>query len=502
MLLAYVIAWVVSRVISDTNLDAPGDMLESVAWGQQWIWGTVKHPPLMTWIAGAWFTLAPTNDASYHLLAYLVSGLGLLGVYQLARAFGLEKIALAAVLLTSVALPFSNLAVRFNANTVLLIVWPWLAWSWLKAIHEPSYRYAILLGLLAAMSILGKYYSGVILLSIGIATLTTPSGRKWLLSRYCIVAVSSGALLLAPHLYWLLENNFPTFQYLDEKSEGREPGFQSWIRFAFIPLIYCLIPWLFIAWIYAPGESIWIRVKHFSSNLIIAWKPQKAHLPLFILVTGPWLFTLAIGATGAVILRTPFAIPIVFACAILWLVNLNARHQVDLEIVTRKCRNLFAVWLCLVVGLAPVYAWQQANRGAHNFYLPRAAAAQELLAAWNQDTNKLPLKWASGFWPEQTLVSFYGRDDIRILHGLPGQFPATVNEYTKWQTEPGLFVCPLGSEKKPFKSHCPSSVEQWFHSKNLQPRVIEIEVAREGFRFSQRIRFRYRGYIYLPEFTE
>ncbi|MFY7954512.1 MAG: glycosyltransferase family 39 protein, partial [Burkholderiaceae bacterium] len=95
-------------------------MLEGFAWGQVFSWGSFKHPPLVGWIAGLWFSVIPTSDRLYFLLSYLVAAGGLYGVYHLARAVGLGRFALAAVLLQMCALPYTTLAGKFNANSILL----------------------------------------------------------------------------------------------------------------------------------------------------------------------------------------------------------------------------------------------------------------------------------------------------------------------------------------------------------------------------------------------
>ncbi len=216
MLLAYLVVWVVSHVISDANLDQAGNMLENFAWGQQFTWGTSKHPPLIAWVAAAWFAVFPTADGSYHALAYLVSAVGLLGAYHLSIALGLPRIALPATLLLSIALPYSTLAVKFNANTVLLATWPWLAWSWVQAVQRRTLP-ALLLGILASLALLGKYYSVIVLLSLVLASLYTETGRRWLLSRYSVIAAFTTLLLFVPHLVWLVEHDYPTLRYIEGK---------------------------------------------------------------------------------------------------------------------------------------------------------------------------------------------------------------------------------------------------------------------------------------------
>ena len=130
----HVLAWVLAHGIADTNLDSYADMLENYAWGQDWAWGSAKHPPLFAWITGIWFVIFPTTDTAYHLLSYLNVAVGLLGVYRLAQAMDRHDLALPAVVLLSMAFPYSTLAVKFNANAILLSLWPWVAVAWLTSV--------------------------------------------------------------------------------------------------------------------------------------------------------------------------------------------------------------------------------------------------------------------------------------------------------------------------------------------------------------------------------
>ena len=136
LLILNLLVWVVARFISDTNLDPYGDMLENFAWGQEFSWGTHKHPPLIGWVTALWFSILPRNDTAYHLLSYLNVLLGLVGVYRVAIVLGFARVAVPTVLLLAMALPYSTLAVKFNANAILLSLWPWVVFGWLKSQQE------------------------------------------------------------------------------------------------------------------------------------------------------------------------------------------------------------------------------------------------------------------------------------------------------------------------------------------------------------------------------
>ncbi|MCB1644077.1 MAG: glycosyltransferase family 39 protein [Pseudomonadales bacterium] len=497
-LLIYLVIWSVSHMISDANLDPAGNMLENYGWGQEFTWGTSKHPPLMAWITAAWFSIFPTSDSFYHVLAYAVSACGLLGTWFLIHALRLGGLAVPAILLLSMALPYSTLAVKFNANTVLLAVWPWVAFSWANAVNKNTPGSAVLLGLLAAVSVLGKYYSGIFLLTLFMASLVTPAGRNWLFSRYMIIAAFTGLIAVAPHLAWLIDNHFPTLGYVDGKGDG-ETNLERLLRFGLTPFVYWLIPWLIAAWLYSDGANWKARLKEWPRMIMLAWRPPLQRMDVLILAVAPWAITLLIGASGFVVLRSHWAIPIGFTFSMVWLLNLSAISKRDPARVQRGAYIAATVWLVMALVLAPPYTWQQATSGQENFYQPRTLAAETLYQQWQERYPRQPLKWAGGDWPENATLPFYVDNSIRAAHGFPGEFPAVLIPHEGWQDQAGVLLCPLGRVKRPRPTDCPEHAERWLAQKGQHPEPFRFEVFRTGLKFPLEVPFGYIAYPYLPQ---
>ena len=216
----HVLVWVIAHGIADTNLDSYADMLENYAWGQELTWGSAKHPPLFAWVTGIWFTIFPTLDTAYHLLSYVNVAVGLLGVYRLAQAMARPDLALPAVVLLCMAFPYSTLAVKFNANAILLSVWPWAAVAWVYSIRaegREGWTWSIALGVLAALAMLGKYYSGVFLLALFLAAFASHAGRSWFLTAKPWLTLLVFGISLLPHIYWLQGHEFVTLHYVSEQ---------------------------------------------------------------------------------------------------------------------------------------------------------------------------------------------------------------------------------------------------------------------------------------------
>jgi 4-amino-4-deoxy-L-arabinose transferase-like glycosyltransferase len=125
LIVFHVLVWWCVYGLARSNLDAQGDMVETFAWGQSWQWGYWKHPPLSSWVSGAWFAVMPQTDVSYALLASVNAAVGLLGVHAMAREFVDRRWMLACTAAAALTPGLTILAMRFNANALLLSTWPW-----------------------------------------------------------------------------------------------------------------------------------------------------------------------------------------------------------------------------------------------------------------------------------------------------------------------------------------------------------------------------------------
>lgn len=497
----HVAVWVVAHGIADSNLDSYADMLENYAWGQDLAWGSAKHPPLFAWITGLWFAVLPTRDWAYHLLSYLNVAIGLLGVYRLAIAMDRKDLALPAVILLSMAFPYSTLAVKFNANAILLSLWPWVGLAWVQSIQttgRKTWLWAMALGALSALAMLGKYYSGVLLLGIFLSTLVTQKGRAWLLMARPWLSLLVFALGLLPHLEWLRSHDFVTLHYVGEQGGTGGTDWRLLFKFALAPIAYWLLPWLLVTLIWrASGTSVWGTLKAWPQRMWQSWRPHGWVDTLFWFALLPWAITLAFGMSGFVELSLPWAIPIGYGFSLLWLRNLSQQH-IDTPLLTKRLIKCLWVWWAVVLLISPWYAWQQAKNGTDNHYLPRREAAAALLEQWQTRNPNVPLAWVGGQWAESALLAFYGDNRLRVVPEVPDQFPATVHPLPQWEKRAGMLICPMGPVSAPNGSDCPERIKAWLASHQQKPEPIDITVRSEGLRFPLDKPFRYIAFEYLP----
>lgn len=520
LIVAYCLAWALVHWFAYPNLDPYNDMLENFAWGQTFEWGTFKHPPFFVWAVELWFAVMPRSALSYKLLSYVNVAIGLWGVAHLARLMGLRRFAPSAVLLLMWTLPYTTLAAKFNANAILLSVWPWTAVAWLASLRQsgrPGLTASVWLGFLGAVCMLSKYYSGVFLFSLFVTALLRRDMRRWFGSLRPYVALLSLAVFLLPHAWWLWHHDFPTLRYAADQGGGHVE-WHFLLHFALTPLLFVLLAWvpcvLVFAWQASPaGPGRWLSLLRQIPRLAWrSWLPLHWQDTVFWLAALPGAVTLLAGMAGMAELSSPWAIPIIYAFPLLWLRNLEHATSTVATVEgantnTPTMRSLQALqgsaWPVLagVVLVGAVLAVTQASQGKRSYYEANEVAAERMVQGWQQRHPDLPLGWTGGEWAENAMVAFFVSDQVRALPGMPGEWPTTLAPHPGWEQQGGLMICPRGPLNKAQvyeASNCEVEVQEWLEKTGRPIRPLWLTAARSGWRFPHPMEFAWVVYDVLP----
>lgn len=242
----YLISW--TLLAATLPLSTELDSIEQVVWSQAWQWGYYKHPPLPSALLHVLNSLF--GGPSMGLTAFAAqscSVVALIYVWLLAKQILSRKLAITAVLITSLIAYHNFRALTFNHNSVSLPFTAAALYYFYCALRYPERTSTWLgLGLACGLAMLTKYSAVLILASFFVFIVWQ---RLWTDSRVIrgfLVSSLLFILVLAPHVIWLAEHNWLPFSYIHNKlavSESRLVIFAKFfvnqmIRFSFtLPLL-------------------------------------------------------------------------------------------------------------------------------------------------------------------------------------------------------------------------------------------------------------------------
>lgn len=405
----FVAIWTVTLALAYWNAGLHPDVLETWSVGREWVWGNAKHPPLMGWIAHAWTTVFPLTDWSFQLLATVNGAIALWSVDLIVRRFtrGDKRIIVLLLLLLLPAYQFH--AQRFNANSVLLAVWPLATYAFMRSFESRTALWSVLAGALCAVAMLGKYYSVFLLTGFVFAAIVHPRRKDYLFSRAPWISMIAGFAALSPHLYWLATHDAEPFNYAMEVHSGIPALISTFdvVKFLLGIIAFLLAPtiaWLLMIrrewreWLRDLGdmdERLWLLTLVFIGSVIF---PAVTALALASNLPAIWH------------LQGLFLVIVVAVCA--------ARFPVARFDTT----NLAAIVGLLLIGALIASPFHAFYRNTHPFkegrnYFQEAAAV--LTKQWH-DAYGVPLHRISGDDGLAFATAFYSPD--HPFYSRPFQF--------------------------------------------------------------------------------
>jgi 4-amino-4-deoxy-L-arabinose transferase-like glycosyltransferase len=202
-LAAYAVLWMLYFSVSNATVDIHYDLSEASVWAQTFAFG-YKHPPMTAWIFRAWFAIFPRTDWAAYLLAIANVAATLAITWALVRDHLDKERALVGVTALILVPFYTFLASRFNANTVMMPFWAATVLFYLRARRDVRWTDAVLAGVFAGLTFLGKYWGVYLIAGIAVASLTGEDVRRFWRSGGPFLMAAAALVVLAPHIHWLL----------------------------------------------------------------------------------------------------------------------------------------------------------------------------------------------------------------------------------------------------------------------------------------------------------
>ncbi len=211
--IAHAVLWTAILTQLKAAQDVHFDVSEAYAWGQKFLLGYGKHPPLSGWIAGAWFSIFPTTDWASYALAMATVGVGMIACWAIALHVVDRRRAFFVLVMVALYPIFNFKGFKFNADLVQLISLPLLVLAYLHAFEKRTIRSGVLLGLAGALALMCKYWVVTMIGAIGLAALIHPQRMQFLRSPAPWMAIVTMVAAMLPHIDWVRSVEFAPFRY-------------------------------------------------------------------------------------------------------------------------------------------------------------------------------------------------------------------------------------------------------------------------------------------------
>ncbi|WP_063693131.1 glycosyltransferase family 39 protein [Bradyrhizobium stylosanthis] len=419
----HAVLWTFILINLKAAQDVHMDVAEAWGWGQKFLWGYGKHPPLSGWVAGLWFMAFPATDWATYALAMATVGTGMVICWLVALRVVDARRAFLIVVMIALYPIFNFKGFKYNPDLLQLVTLPLLVLAYLNAFEKRSWQSGIWLGLAGALALMTKYWVLTMIGAIGLAALLHPQRMRFLLSPAPWVAIATMVVAMIPHIVWLADVHFvpltyagDTYSLHDDRLLHQLVGGYALHNFALLALPVALAalamalvpPWLKLL-LRAPWRIVtraWARGANPGVNLSQA---LNVWIVQIIVAVGPPVGALAF----SIYMKTDWGISLFF------LVPLALVAIPTLRVQSAVLFNIAAIWLVLSAATLAASPWiaareMAANAGNAQIYGARSELARELTQAWH---SRFGSRWAvvAGTMEQIQPLVFYSPDHPAAL---------------------------------------------------------------------------------------
>jgi len=419
----HAVLWTFILINLKAAQDVHMDVAEAWGWGQKFLWGYGKHPPLSGWVAGLWFMAFPATDWATYALAMATVGGGMVLCWLVALRVVDARRAFLVVVMVALYPIFNFKGFKYNADLLQLVTLPLLVLAYLNAFEKRTWQSGVLLGLAGALALMTKYWVLTMIGAIGIAALIHPERLRFLSSPASWVAIATMVAAMIPHIVWLAGVHFVPLTYAGDTYSLEDSGFVHQLvagyalhnvallalPVALAALAMALVPPWFTLLARAPLRIVtraWARGPNASVN---AAQALNIWIIQIIVAVGPPLGALAF----SIYMKTDWGISLFF------LVPLALVAIPALRVQGAVLFNIVAIWLVLSVATLAASPWiaareMAANAGNAAIYGARSELARELTQAWH---TRFASRWAvvAGTMEQIQPLVFYSPDHPAAL---------------------------------------------------------------------------------------
>ena len=375
----------------------PLDATEMYSWSLSFQWGFYKHPPMPAWIVSVVQMVVGKNMLSLFLCASMAISASYYCVAWLANRFLSEKEASVAVFLYALTIYCNLWSTDFNHNQIQMPFWALSIICLVMCLDTGSKKWAILLGVVMGLNALSKYTAAFIMPSAIALLILSPHWRKHFNITQLSIASITFLAIFAPHVFWLTQNDFMPFHYVNErfdemKNTNNLLDLADYIGNILLAHLCLILVCLFL-----------LRKKSLESNMT-----KNNQIFIWILGIGPVLTTIVLGLFVPLYHR--WVIPMLPMITIVFAMLMKGRFT---YLYNKKAFTFFVV-LQILLGLAYIYKDKiNPNQSARGNY-PAPELAQAIYGKWHTLYSDRSFKIVSGGEWEAGVVSLFSPDKTYV----------------------------------------------------------------------------------------
>ena len=387
-LLIHLILWTLIPTLTNQNL--PLDTIEALGWGSNLDWGFNKHPPASAFFIEIFYRIFGNKDWAYYFLSQIFVLTSFFIVWKFSNEIFKNKIySLISVLLLESIYFFNFTTPEFNVNVCQIPFWALTVYySWkIYSKKNIEIKDCIFLGIFAGIGFLSKYLFLYLLISIKLLFLYIIFVKKYKkYSHKYLLPTLFFIIILTPHIFWLINNEYITITYGLHRSGLSDPNIFDHIKYPlifFVKQITILIPFFILSF---------LLVSKFKFNL--KFSDQKLLflltiniIPFFLI----FLTSLIIGAKIRTMWMTPFYL---FIGTLLVYVFQN-------KINFKKIKNFYLVLIFLFLISPIIYSYISITQLDKRTDYPGKEIAKKVQKKWDSEFNEpinvvLGNEWVAG----------------------------------------------------------------------------------------------------------
>jgi hypothetical protein len=210
----------------------PGNLPAVLAVGHEFQLGTYLGPPLAFWLAEIAFRATGRSLFAIYALSQICVVLTYWAVFRLGRAIvGAQQAVIAVLLMVGIS-TFTVATPEFGPVILTMPLWAMTLLHYWLAVGERRPRYGVALAIDVALVLLTTYAGAVLVGLLVLFTCANARARAMLRSSALWPAGIAAALMLIPHVYWVVTTNDEFFPMLGRlrAPESVAGNFTAWLR--------------------------------------------------------------------------------------------------------------------------------------------------------------------------------------------------------------------------------------------------------------------------------